>query len=267
MATKMTNYELLSQTEWRVSFTEEAPDTQIDRLYEEVTKELPRYNTPVTPSIIDVTTPEGTEKRLLIKHQNSPYDTLHILIGLRDFGTFVYASQWNCLVKEPERPSEKLKELPSPTGCWPIILGFIGIYITLVGLADFGEGGWIFFLVGLGVVGSVVLYYKDEAKKKNAVKEWNESVQAKRDKWIPFWVDYWNNIQKAFLSDFDNTLFRLQDSTGVIMEIVLKRMFPQAEGVSKEEQSTNNREEIRKRMKADLEKHQGKADMVKKMFR
>jgi hypothetical protein len=265
MTLDTTNYEVLSQTEWRVSFTEETPDVQIERLFEEFQKELPRYKTPVIPSVIDFSTASGVEKRLLIKHQEPPYDMLHILIGLKNFGNFVYASEVDCLVKEPSPPTQKSPKRPS---CLRVLLTLLVLYVigsVMIGVIGvmsvmFGEGagaaiGMLVLAFGFfGVVAYLIKKFKD---KQGIEKQW--------DDWRPIWESYWRNIQRIFLDQFDNTLFQLQDSTREIMNMLLQRMYPQAEGV-KEEKSTNNRDEIRKRMQADLAKHRGNADAVKQMF-
>ena len=265
---ELTSYEILSQDTWRVSYTKNLPDISSERLLEEYKKELPRFQMPVDIDLIEVITPESNqpEKRVRIKHKNSPYDLLHIIIGLQDFGTFVYAQRWNCLIKEPEKLEPKkarrrLKEVGSVV--ISMLAAGAGIVLGLcVSVWLIGSELCFLPLVMSLVLGFVVFFkwqssqqakiYNTEAKTYNTRidNEWNNRFNRYMDEF----VEYWSALDKAFLSQFDTTLFRLRDSAGVVTGIVLNNIYPQAQ-IGDAEKTINREDEARNQLKKMMQKH------------
>ncbi len=233
-STKMTSYQLLLQENWRVSYTENLPDVSIEKLFEEIRQEAPRFQVPVEISVIEVVTSEDSspEKRLLIKHKNAPYHIFHILIGLKNFGTFVFASRWNCLIKEPSAPEGEPKSIPSRVGL--IASVFVGAFLILYGLlalfAALSEPSVLFCATPALLVGLALgIYGTSSWKSRREAIAWNNELEHRKAKYNRELTEYWSNLNRALLSQFDPTIYHLTDAAGEIINIVLRRLYPQAQ--------------------------------------
>jgi len=273
---QMTSYELLSQDNWRVAYTETLPDISIDKLLDEVQKEAPRFHMPVEISVVNVITPESStpEQRLLIKHKSLPYSLFHILFSLKNFGTFVFANRWNCLVKEPSEPSGEPKSVVSPTRLIVYMAGgacalLIGAFFSVASLSSLALSkdnsslmslvccGAPFLLTGLGFGGYGAFSWKSNQE---AIK-WNKELERQRTQYFHELVEYWSNLDKAFLSQFDPTLYHLRDAAGEVIDIVLKRLYPQAQ-IGAPQQIDNSKETL-ERMKKLRESHVSEGKLKK----
>lgn len=254
MATDLvTQYESLSRETWRVSFTEDAPDVRIERLEQELERELPRFAMPVDVDVIDVKTNEGIRRRLRVKHREDTYGLLHIIIGIEDFGKFVFASQSNFLVQAPEMPDALRK--PEPSYKTLAFLAGVAIIFGCAALAAVDSALalllGLLIVAGLGVMAQRTYAAKQAYRKQRA--EWQRQLS-----------QYWSYMERSFLSDMDDTLFRLQSATRAVIEMVLKRMFPQAEDVGKAEETLNNTQTARDHLREQNAKFKGGTPALKR---
>ncbi len=229
--TSDSNFVHISESNWRVTISDSRPSVNLDPLYEGIRHQLADLGVPVNVDLVQITTGGKQERRVRIRHQDSTYSLYHILVGLQDFGRFVFASQYNWLVEPPKRPSRpeglSSPDFPMPA-LWAVGIGLImffsgfglGVGVVLVGLVVAGAGGW---------------FIKSYVDKNNEYKATKSDYDGKVSKWSKESSEYFAKVDRIFLDRFDNNLYHLTNSTEEIVELVLKSIYPTSDKTTRDE--------------------------------
>lgn len=210
--TQANSYLYLSHKIWRVSYTADKPQMDIDPLQKAIVSGMKEYNMPMNVQVVDVITWENQapEQRIRIQYNDDLYKIYTIWIGLKELGNFVHVEKWESVEDAPSPPDAELM--------WPkstrLAVGIIVIGLLLL----FAMDNIAFRLVGLAIVGYTGFALIHNQQYKQMIERYLEGIE-----------DYRRKISTIFLSTLDTTRERMDDAVETVLKVVLEELYPQAE--------------------------------------